>query len=98
MLSQSLITLFCFQMKPARRTLLLNICILASVRVSGNCVHHQQNLLYLCDTGIFHSVWVNLWSAGWNETRQPPIHSEKYQCRIDTVSSADDGHIVVQNI
>ena len=37
--------------------------------------------------------WVAVWSAGWDETksrpyqhtRQPPIHSEKYQCRIDTV-------------
>ena len=28
------------------------------------CVHHQENLLYLCDTGIFHSVWVAVWSAG----------------------------------
>jgi len=27
------------------------------------CAHHQQNLLYLCDTGIFHSVWVAVWSA-----------------------------------
>jgi len=28
------------------------------------CAHHQQNVLYLCDTGIFHSVWVAVWSAG----------------------------------
>ena len=27
------------------------------------CAHHQENLLYLCDTGIFHSVWVAVWSA-----------------------------------
>ena len=25
--------------------------------------HHQENLLYLCDTGIFHSVWVAFWSV-----------------------------------
>ena len=25
------------------------------------------------------------------QTRQPSIQSEKYQCHIDTVSSADDG-------
>jgi len=31
------------------------------------------------------------------QTRQPPIQSEKYQCRIDTVSSSDDGRIVVRN-
>ena len=72
------------------------------------CAHHQQKLLYLCDTGIFHSVWVAVWSAlllgifistsvhvsanyvsiivyGWLSgvhTRQPPIQSEKYQCRM----------------
>jgi len=27
------------------------------------CAHHQKNLLYLCDTGIFHYVWVAVWSA-----------------------------------
>jgi hypothetical protein len=27
------------------------------------CAHHQENLLYLYDTGIFHSVWVAVWSA-----------------------------------
>ena len=62
--------------------------------------------MYLCDTGIFRSVW--FWSVGWEETPspshpnqqniQPPIQSEKYQCRIDTVSSPDDGHIVARNI
>jgi len=31
-------------------------------------------------------------------TRQPPIQSEKYQCRTDTVSSPDDGHIVARNM
>ena len=35
------------------------------------------------------------WLSGL-QTRQPPIHSEKYQCRIDTVGSPDDGHIVAQ--
>ena len=32
--------------------------------------------------------------AGWN----PPIQSDKYQCRIDTVSSPDDGHIDARNM
>ena len=31
-------------------------------------------------------------------SRQPPIQSEKYQCRISTVSSPDDGHIVARNM
>ena len=32
------------------------------------------------------------------QTRQPPMQNEKYQCRIDTVSSDDDGHIVARNM
>ena len=32
------------------------------------------------------------------QTRQPPIQSKKYQSRIDTVSSPDDGHIVARNM
>jgi len=28
--------------------------------------HHQENLLYISDSGIFHSVWVAVWSAGWD--------------------------------
>jgi len=31
-------------------------------------------------------------------TKQPPIQSEKYQCRTDIVSSPDDGHIVARNM
>jgi len=56
------------------------------------CVHHQENLLYLCDAGIFYSVWVAVWPG------EPPVQSEKYQCRIDTVGSPDDGHIVAGNM
>jgi hypothetical protein len=32
------------------------------------------------------------------QTGQPPIQSEKYQYRIDTVSSRDDGYIVARNM
>ena len=46
------------------------------------CAHHQENLLYLCDN-------LCVWLSGI----QPPIQSEKYQCRTDTESSPDDGHI-----
>ena len=31
-------------------------------------------------------------------TSRPDSHSKKYQCRIDTVSSPDDGHSVVRNM
>jgi len=30
--------------------------------------HHQEILLYLCDTGIFHCVWVAVWSAAADQT------------------------------
>jgi len=61
-------------------------------------------------SGIFRSVRVTIWSTlifftvyGWlcgllQQTTQPPIHSEKYQCRLDAVSSPDDGHIVARNM
>jgi len=38
---------------------------------------------------------------GWTyslQTSQPPTQGEKYQCRIDTLNSPDDGHIVARNI
>jgi len=81
-----------FQMKPTYY-IYFNFCTC----FGQLCAHHQKNLLYLCDTGIFRSVWVAVWSAGL-QTRQPPIQSEKYQCRIDTASSPDDGHIVARNM
>jgi len=28
----------------------------------------------------------------------PPIQSDKYRCRIDTVISPDDGHVVARNM
>jgi len=54
-----------FQMKPTRCTLLLSI-ISTSLHVSGNYVPIiRRNLLYLCDTHIFHSVWVENTSVAW---------------------------------
>jgi len=32
------------------------------------------------------------------QTEQPPIQNDKYQCRIDTASSPDDGHTDARNI
>ena len=43
-------------------------------------------------------VVLMVWSGLLQQTRQPPIHSEKYQCRIDTVISPDDGHLVARNM
>ena len=55
----------------------------------------------LLSTFISNSLHVSgIWS-GWLsglQTRQPPIRSEKYQCRTGTVSAPDDGHIVSRNM
>jgi hypothetical protein len=42
-------------------------------------------------------VHIIRWLSGL-QIRQSTIQSEKYQCRIDTVSSPDDGHIVARNM
>ena len=66
------------------------------------CAHHQEKSLYLCDTDICHSVWVTsglLVGASLQPAdRTPPIQSYKYQCRIATVISPDDGHMVARNM
>jgi len=45
---------------------------------------------------------VGVWSAGWISIQPadqtPTIQSDKYQCRIDTIISPDDGHMVAQNM
>ena len=53
--------------------------------------------------GICHSVWMTVWYAGWNEIPPciPDTHPHRVtntKCRIDTVISPDDGHIVVRNM
>ena len=66
------------------------------------CAHHQEESLYSCDIGLCHSVWVasgRLFGVSLQPTDQtPPIHSDKYQCRIDKVFSPDYGHIVARNM
>jgi hypothetical protein len=45
-----------------------------------------------------------VWSAGWIfllvgvKLQKPTMQSDKYQWRIDTVLSPDDGHMVAQNM
>ena len=39
------------------------ICFNFSTCFGQLCAYHQQNLLYLRDTGIFHCVWMAVWSA-----------------------------------
>ena len=71
-----------FQMKPARGTLFLSV-----VRIYFNfstcfgqlCAHHPENLLYLCDTGIFHSVWLAVWSSLHVSGNYVPIIRRTYR-------------------
>ena len=48
------------QINPTRVTVLFNMFIyFCSLHVSGRpCAHHQEKLLYLCDTGTCHSLCV----------------------------------------
>jgi len=88
-----------FQTKPTRFTLPLSIFISTSLHVSGNYVIVIRRT-YFIYAGISHSVWVAVWSAGWDETSLIPTSrpdSQPYRVRntsIDTISSPDDGHIM----
>jgi len=84
-----------FQMKSIRCTLLLSIFISTSLHVSGNYVLIIRRTYCIYATLVFFTL--NGWLSGL-QTRQPPIQSEKYQCRVNTVSSPDDGHIVARNM
>jgi len=71
------------------------------VIVSRMRERYAQTVLTLRITyvSICHSVWVAVLSAGWTQLNsQPPTHSDKYQCRIHTVHSPDDGHIDDRNM
>jgi len=86
-----------FQMKPSRCTLLLGIFISTSLHVSGDYVPIIRITYCIYSTLVFFTVYG--WLSGLlQQTRQSPIKSEKYQCRIDTVSSPDDGHTVARNM
>jgi len=84
-----------FLMRPTRCTLLLSIFISTSLHVSGNYVPIIRKTYCIYATLVFFSLYG--WLSGL-QNRQPPIHSEKYQCRIDTVSFHDDGHVFARNM
>jgi len=85
---------YLFQMKPTRCTLLLSIFISTSLYVSGNYVPITSRSYCIYATLVFFTLYG--WVSGL-QTRHPPIQSEKYQCCIDTVTSAGNGHIVSRN-
>jgi len=76
-------------MEPIRCTLLLSIFISTSLHVLGNYVPIIKKTYFIQATLLFFTLY------GWVTVS---IQSEKYQCRIDKVSSPDDGHIVARNM
>jgi len=84
--------------------LLISIFISTSVHVSGNYVHVIRRTYCIYATLVFFGLY--RWLSGLlvgirhpnQQTRQPPVQTEKYQCRIDTASSPDDVHIVARNM
>jgi len=77
-----------FQMKPARCTPHLSTFSSTSLHVSGNYVPIIRRTYSIYATLVFFTLYG--WLSGLlQQTRQPPIQIEKYQCRIDTVSSPD---------
>ena len=80
-------------------TLLLSIFISTYLHVSGNYVPIIRRTYCIYATLVFFTLhgWLFGLLVGLRLT-QRLIQSEKYQCRIDTVSSPDDGHIVARNM
>jgi len=84
------------------------IYIYQSLHVSGDYVPIiRRNYCVYATLGTCYSVWMTVWYAWWNETesflplcvpdsRLHRITSTK--CRINTVVSPDDGHIVARNM
>ena len=82
--------------------IVFNIFISTSLHVSGNYAPIIRRTYCIYATLVFFTLYE--WLSGRDvshpdqPTRQPPIQSAKYQCRIDTVSSPDDGYTVVRNM
>jgi len=70
----------------------------SSLNVSGDYVPIiRRNSCVYGTLGTCYSVWMTVWYAGWIPDSHPyRITSTK--CRINTVVSPDDGHIVTQNV
>jgi len=75
-----------FHMKPTRYTLLLSTFISTSLHVSGNYVPIIRRTYCNYVTPVFFTLY------GWLSGLLAD------QCRIDTVRSPDDGHIVARNM
>ena len=79
-----------------RRLKINTFTYFSSVHISGIRVPIiRRKLLYPCDNGSCHSVCV---ASGLLTDQTPPIKSDKYQCRINTQFTPDDGHMVARNM
>ena len=83
------------------------ICLLLFSTCFGQlCAHRQVKIPYLCDTWYFHSIWTTVRYAGRNENCFhsaciPDSHLYRVtntRCRVGTLFSPDDGHIVARNM
>jgi hypothetical protein len=74
------------------------ICLLLfATRFGQLCAHHQEKIPYLCDT------WYLSFYMSGTQGGSPAYQSHLYRmtntrCRIGTVFSPDDGHIVARNM
>jgi hypothetical protein len=76
----------------------LLICLLLFSTCFGQlCAHHQEKIPYLCDTWYFSLYVMTVWYAGRNADSLP-YRMTNTSCRIGTVFSPDDGHIVARNL
>jgi len=74
----------------------LGFQIINSSRHKGHIKYSIRNLVKTDNRGI--TIVRNTFLKTGLHTRQPLIQNEKYQCRKDTVSSPDDGHIFSRNM
>ena len=73
------------------------------LHISGNCVPIVRRNYCIYATLVFVTLygWLSGLPVGIHsnrQTRQKPVQSDKYQCRIDTIISPDEGHTVARNI
>ena len=74
-----------------------------SLHVLGDYVPIIRRNNCICATlGICHCVWMTVWYAGWCIPPcipgSHPYRVTSTKCRIDTVISPDDAHIVTRNM
>jgi len=71
---------------------------IASQPADRTATHTQWTVPVSHRFSEFSWRWAHSCPKHVEKTRQPTIQSEQSQCRIDTVSSSDDGHIVARNM